>query len=561
MNEKGEVMASNTITMSLQEQIGQLLVAGFEGTRPSEEITDLIQHHRIGGVILFSRNTQHTQQVYALTQNLQRIARAAGHHYPLLIAIDQENGLVSRLGEGATIFPGNMALGAAGSEQLAHDVALATGQELKTLGINMNLAPVADVNNNPANPVIGVRSFGEDPQRVANLAAAAVKGYQQAGVISTLKHFPGHGDTAVDSHLALPTIPYTLERLEEVELVPFRSGIAAGAESVMTAHIYLPCIMQHEAQSALPASLSPAVIRGLLREKLGFAGVIVSDCMEMSAITETVGAEQGSVMALQAGTDLVLVSHLYSRQLDSLKAIAAALESGILGLETVRLAAERVVELKKRYLSWDNLPAPTALTALDWESHQRLSDRAYALSTTLVRNEDALIPLRVKPEERIFVLTQQKNTLSKVEDRHFPHEFLVECIRQRHEYVQTIFTSARAAAQEYSEILAASSSADTIIMATVNAHLDLRQAELMQCLAQSGRRVIGLAVRNPYDLLAFPQLRTYLVTYEYTRPALAAAVRVLFGETQAQGCLPVSLPGIYSLEHRERATVRGRQLN
>ncbi|TMC67220.1 MAG: glycoside hydrolase, partial [Chloroflexota bacterium] len=247
-------------------------------------------------------------------------------------------------------------------------------------------------------------------------AAAAVKGYQQAGVISTLKHFPGHGDTAVDSHLALPTIPYTLERLEEVELVPFRSGIAAGAESVMTAHIYLPCIMQHEAQFALPASLSPAVLRGLLREKLGFAGVIVSDCMEMSAITETVGAEQGSVMALQAGTDLVLVSHLYSRQLDSLKAIAAALESGILGLETVRLAAERVVELKKRYLSWDNLLAPTALTALDWESHQRLSDRAYALSTTLVRNEEALIPLRVKPAERIFVLTQQKNTLSKVED-------------------------------------------------------------------------------------------------------------------------------------------------
>ena len=181
MNEKGEVMASNTTNMSLQEQIGQLLVAGFEGTTPSKEITDLIQHHHVGGIILFSRNIQNTQQVYALTQKLQHIAQAAGHHYPLLIAIDQENGLVSRLGEGATIFPGNMALGAAGSEQLAHDVALATGQELKALGINMNLAPVADVNNNPANPVIGVRSFGEDPQRVAHLAAAAVKGYQQAG--------------------------------------------------------------------------------------------------------------------------------------------------------------------------------------------------------------------------------------------------------------------------------------------------------------------------------------------------------------------------------------------
>lgn len=537
-------MANNTMNMSLQEQIGQLLVAGFAGTTPSEEIIDLIQHHHVGGIILFSRNIQNSQQIYALTQQLQRIARAAGHHYPLLIATDQENGLVSRLGEGATLFPGNMALGASGSEQLVHDVAKATGQELKALGVNMNLAPVADVNNNPANPVIGVRSFGEDPQQVARLTAAAVQGYQQAGVISTLKHFPGHGDTAVDSHLALPTMPYTLERLEEVELVPFRSGIAAGAESVMIAHIYLPHIMQHEAQAALPATVSPTVIRGLLRERLGFAGVIISDCMEMSAITDTVGAEQGSVMALQAGTDLVLVSHRYSRQLGSLKAIAAALETGALSLETVRLAAERVIELKKRYLSWDNLPAPTALTTLDWESHQQLSDRAYALTTTLVRNEDALIPLHVKPTERIFVLTQEKNTLSKVEDKHFPHGFLVECIQQRHKRVQTIFTCLRPAAQECSEILAASSAADTIIMATVNAHLDQRQAELMQCLAQSGRRVIGLAVRNPYDLLAFPQLRTYLVTYEYTRPALAAAVRVLFGETQAQGHLPVSVPGI-----------------
>src|SRR6266699_1954371 len=189
MNEKGEVMASNTITMSVQEQIGQLLVAGFEGTTPSEEITDLIQHHRVGGVILFSRNIQHTQQVYALTQNLQRIARAAGHHYPLLIAIDQENGLVSRLGEGATIFPGNIALGAAGSEQLAHDVALATGQGLKARGINRNVAAVAAVNTNPAEPVIGVRSSAEDPQRVAPIAAAAITGYKQAAVTSTLNHF------------------------------------------------------------------------------------------------------------------------------------------------------------------------------------------------------------------------------------------------------------------------------------------------------------------------------------------------------------------------------------
>jgi beta-N-acetylhexosaminidase len=566
-------MTGYITNMSLQEQIGQLLVVGFPGTTPNQEIIDLIQRHHVGGIILFSRNIQNAQQVFALTQSLQNIAQAAGHQQPLLIAIDQENGIVSRLGEGATIFPGNMALGAIGSEQITHDVAQATGHELKALGINMNLAPVVDVNNNPTNPVIGVRSFGEDPRQVARLAAAAVKGLQSAGVISTLKHFPGHGDTAVDSHLALPTIPYTLERLEKIELLPFRSGIAAGAASVMIAHIYLPHIMQQEALSslsshpALPATLSPAVLQGLLRGKLGFDGVIISDCMEMSAVTETVGAEQGSVMALQAGTDLVLVSHLYNRQLGSLAAIATALEVGTLNPAIIQRAAERVLELKARYLSWDTLSTlstPTALTDLDRQSHQQLSEHAYSLAITLVRNEDALVPLRVEPTERIVVLTQQKNALTRVEDKYFPHEYLVECIRQRHPRVQTIVTALPSAAQECRDILATTSATDIIIMATVNAHLDQHQLELMRCLIQSDRRVIGLAVRNPYDLLAFPQLRTYLVTYEYTQPALAAAVRVLFGEIQPQGHLPVSLPGIYPLDplhNSEHAPVPGNPKN
>ncbi|HET9921588.1 MAG TPA: glycoside hydrolase family 3 N-terminal domain-containing protein, partial [Ktedonobacteraceae bacterium] len=228
--------------MTLEEQIGQLFMVGFAGTEPSQGIIDMISRYRVGGIILFSRNVRDTRQVLELTRSLQDIAHTAGHRYPLLIAIDQENGMVQRLGRGATQFPGNMALGAVGSEQMVYDVALATGRELRALGLNMNLAPVVDVNNNPANPVIGVRSFGEDPHQVARLAAAAVRGYREAGVIATLKHFPGHGDTAVDSHLSLPTLPFSLQRLENVELVPFRAGIEAGAESVMSAHIAFPAI-------------------------------------------------------------------------------------------------------------------------------------------------------------------------------------------------------------------------------------------------------------------------------------------------------------------------------
>ncbi len=557
-------MYSYTTDMTLEEQIGQLLMVGFWETVPSQEIIDLIQHYHVGGIILFSRNIQDAFQVFELTQNLQAIARAAGHRRPLLIAIDQENGNVRRLGQDATIFPGNMTLGAirrdphplrgrgnnrvprgeVGSEQVTYEVAQATGRELKALGINMNLAPVADINNNPANPVIGVRSFGEDPHEVARLTAAAVRGYRAAGIIATLKHFPGHGDTAVDSHLALPTVPSTPERLEAIELVPFRCGIEAGAPSVMTAHIYLPHIMT---QDVLPATISPTVIRDLLREKLGFTGVIISDCMEMNAITKTVGAERGALMALQAGNDLVLVSHTYLLQKGSFATIQTAVENGELAPDVVRQAAERVLQLKDRYLSWDNLPSSSALADVGSAAHRQLRDRAYELSTTLVRNQQALIPLHLAPHERILVLSQHKGAFSQAVDTYFSLEYLAACIRQRHENVQAISAPPSPTEDEYrQQILQTEGEADVIIMATVNAHLDQQQAKMMQGLMQTGRRVIGIAVGTPYDLLAFPQLGTYLVTYEYSQPALDAVVRVLFGEIPAQGHLPVSLPSLYT---------------
>lgn len=535
-------MHSYSARMTLEEQIGQLLVVGFWGTTPSPEVIDLIRNYHIGGIILFSRNVQDAQQVLELTHRLQMIAIRARHRAPLLIAIDQENGMVQRLGRGTTLFPGNMALGAIGSEQVVYNVAQATGRELKALGINMNLAPVVDVNNNPANPVIGVRSFGEDPHQVARLAAAAVKGYRAAGVISDLKHFPGHGDTAVDSHLALPTISSTLEQLEAIELVPFKSGIEAGADSVMIAHISFPALTHQE---ALPATVSPALVRGLLREKLGFDGVIISDCMEMNAVAETIGTERAAVMALQAGVDLVLVSHTYARQLGSIEAIQLALQAGDLPPEVVHRAAERVLRLKDRFLSWDSLPAAPVPVWVGGPSHRHLRNQAYELSTTLVRNDDALLPLRLDQAENVLVISPRGEGYTRVEDRRYPHEFLARSIRRRHDRVSAMFTSPSLAALEREEILRVVGASDLIIMATLNAHLDQQQAELMRDLLQTGRHVIGIAVGNPYDLLVFPQLRSYLVTYEYTKPALAAAVRVLFGEIQPHGHLPVSLPGLH----------------
>ena len=523
-------MSNYTDGMTLEERIGQTLMVGFPGTTAPREVVELIQRYRIGNILLFSRNARDAEQVQALTRHLQRAAREAGHAHPLLIAIDQENGIVQRLGEAATLFPGNMALGAIDSQEMAFDVARATGRELRALGINMNLAPVVDVNNNAANPVIGVRSFGEDPRLVARLGTAMMKGYQEAGVISCLKHFPGHGDTAVDSHLALPVIPHSLERLEAVELIPFRSGIEAGAASVMIAHVAFPALTHDD---ALPATLSSAVIEGLLRERMGYQGVIVSDCLEMRAISYTFGTQSASVMALQAGIDLALVSHHAEQQRGSFEAIREAALTGELSAQVIQRAAEHIVNLKARYLSWDEAPVE-----IDFAAHARLRDRAYELSTTLVRNEDALLPLRLLAGERIVVMSPVRNTMTMVEDRFYSDEMLLDNLRP---YASDVSLLTVASGADYDKLLREIGENDIIIVATVNAHLDEEQANVVRFLVANRRRVIGIAVRNPYDMQVFPQLKTYLATYEYTCPALAAAARVIFGEREAKGHLPVSV--------------------
>ncbi|HEV2660461.1 MAG TPA: beta-N-acetylhexosaminidase [Ktedonobacteraceae bacterium] len=526
--------------MTLEEQIGQLLMVGFSGHSVPQEIIELIERYHVGNIILFSRNIHEAEQVFALTSQLQDYARKAGQRFPLLIAIDQENGIVQRMGEVATLFPGNMALGAIGSQEIARAVAQATGEELRALGINMNLAPVVDVNNNPANPVIGVRSFGEDARQVGQLGGAMVQGYKEAGIVSCLKHFPGHGDTAVDSHLALPTIPYPPERLQQLELVPFRMGIAAGAECIMSAHIAFPAL---SGSTELPATLAPAIITGLLREQLGFEGVVMSDCLEMHAVLDAYGTGRGAVLALQAGIDLVLVSHHFERQRESIAAICTAVHQGELDPARIRISAGRIQALKAQHLSWDTLPSLGASKGIIASpAHQHLQERAYELSTTLVRNEAGLLPLRLQPGEQLVVLAQPRNILTMVEDRPFTDAILAAALREHCLQVRTVTTTGHTVHEAYQQVLAETGEGDILVVATVNAHIDQAQGELLRLLTTSGRRIIGIAVRNPYDLAAFPALQTYLVTYEYTRPSLQAAARVLFGERDAHGKLPVSMP-------------------
>jgi len=280
-------------------QIGQLFILGFDGPEPDDHLLGLIRDFGIGGVILFSRNIQTPLQTAKLVRNLQESSGI-----PLLIGIDQEGGTVSRLPSPFTSFPGNHALGRSGSPDLAYAFGQATARELSAVGINLNFAPVLDVNTHPENPVIGSRAFGEEPELVAKLGCAVIQGLQEEGVIACGKHFPGHGDTSLDSHLALPCVTHGKERLWNTEMLPFQRAIKHDLESIMTAHVLYP-----ELDPDLPVTLSPAIIQRILREKLGFNGVVFTDDLEMKAVEDGWGIEASCVLSLKAGADALLICH------------------------------------------------------------------------------------------------------------------------------------------------------------------------------------------------------------------------------------------------------------
>jgi beta-N-acetylhexosaminidase len=326
---------------------GQLLLAGFDGTVPSPEIVALIRDHGLGGVILYAKNCVDADQVAELTSSLQAETQEAGAEDPLFIAIDQEQGRVVRLREGVTLFPPMGEIARIGDPALVERVARVVSRELLALGINWNLAPVADVLSTPSCPV-GSRSFGSDPALVSTLVCAYVRGAVKEGMISCAKHFPGHGATEADSHFTSPRIERDLPSLRKVDLPPFRAAIAAGVPSVMTTHITFPSL-----DAALPATFSPEVIDGLLRRELAFEGVVVSDDLEMSGSSENFPLAEGALLALSAGVDMILVSGMLLPERDLpglLEHLGGALATGGMNPPRVQEALNRVTKLKKKYL-------------------------------------------------------------------------------------------------------------------------------------------------------------------------------------------------------------------
>jgi len=339
-------------------QAGQRLVVGFHGHEASADVKRMIRDYGAGNVILFARNVAGPEQVAELVRELQAVARAARHELPLFVAVDQEGGRVARMRSPWTEWPPMRAVGRRGSEDVARRVGEALAAELFACGIRLDFAPVMDVDTNPKNPVIGDRSFGDDPDLVGRLGVAMIRGLQGGGVAASAKHFPGHGDTDVDSHLDLPSVEHPRPRLEDVELRPFRRAIEAGVATVMTAHV----LVRH-LDEEMPATLSPRVVNGLLRNELGYGGVIVSDDLEMKAVADRWPRGEAAALAARAGCDLLSVCATHDRQVEAVEAVVKAVESEAISWSDMDDSCLRIRRLKERFLvPWQD-PEPRAARA------------------------------------------------------------------------------------------------------------------------------------------------------------------------------------------------------
>nr|WP_223155059.1 glycoside hydrolase family 3 N-terminal domain-containing protein [Alkalibacillus aidingensis] len=532
--------------LTIEEKVGRMLMPDFrnwDGENVTEmlpEIEQLVKDYHLGGVILFAENVQTTEQTAQLVSDYQEAAEKFG----LMMTIDQEGGIVTRLQSG-TDMPGNMALGATGSEDIAYDVGQAIGQELHSLGININFSPVMDVNNNPDNPVIGVRSFGEDPDLVADLGIAYTEGLQSAGVAATGKHFPGHGDTDVDSHLGLPEVPHDRERLEQVELYPFQQAMESGMDMIMTAHVTFPQIDDTKVTSeatgeeiALPATLSHKVLTELIREDMGYDGVITTDAMNMNAITDHFGPVDAAIRAVEAGSDIVLMPVGLEEVADGL---LDAIDNGDISEERIEASVERILTLKlERGIIKQENPQPVedkidnALQVVGAEEHQQVEKEAAEHSITLVKNEDHALPLSKDVDGEVVVVGN-----SFIDD-------LGDAVESYHDNTTVIQTSGSLTDDQLETI----ENAEAVIAGSYTFNVNGRspdhpEMELINSLPDmTDAPVIAVGIRNPYDIMAYPNVDGYLAQFGFNQASFAATAATIFGENQPTGTLPVTIPTI-----------------
>lgn len=553
--------------MSLQQKIGQLFVIEVYG-RDANNVSDAakagnqrlygvdtpaqaIAKYQPGGVIYFTTrgpdNIGDAAQVAKLSNGLQSAALQQRPKIPLNIAVDQEGGaLVARFGpaSGATQMPGQMALGAGGSTEDAARSAEVIGTELAAVGVTQDYAPVADVNLNPNNPVIGIRSAGADSAAVSDIVAAEVGGFDDGDLSSIAKHFPGHGDTGTDSHYGLPEVTHSREELEAIDLPPFKAAIDAGIDAIMTAHVTVPAIDP----SGEPATMSEPILTGLLREEMGFDGLIVTDALDMQGASATYPPDVAPVEAFLAGADQLLIPP----QMDTAyAAVLDAVKDGTISRQRLDESVYRILEhkLENKIFESPYVDVAAAPAVFSNPVHkadaQAISDR----TTTLVKNDDDLLPL-APGAKNVLVAGWGVDTTAGI----------AAGLQKRGATTQVLQSGTTPTDAQIDAAVAAAAGKDLVVVPTNNAWqinpatgqptpASVAQTKLVKALLATDTPVIVTAMRNPYDVTSFPEAATVLDTYGYTSHQLESLVRVLYGEVNPSGKLPVEIPDLFPLGH------------
>lgn len=538
--EKEQNMRSLLDSLPTKTLISQLIMIDFPGPRPDSAYQEDFLNHPWGGVILFAKNIVDEAQLVELTGYLQQISRSSLPSLPLLIGVDHEGGIVTRFNfPSMTPLCGNMALGATGNAEYARQAARICAVELRKMGINTDFAPVLDVNNNPQNPIIGARSFGESPDLVTDMGLAYIRGLREGGIIATAKHFPGHGDTSWDTHSSLPTIPHSMERLESIELKPFQAAVREDVDMIMTAHITFPAL---EPTEGLPATLSHRILTGLLRERMGYRGVIVTDSMAMKAITSAFGYQEAALMALQAGADLLLLCGSRDEQISTLNYLEKAVETGKLTRERLLASAERLFHLRSR------VAENVSLQASDSPENRRAAMTAITqASITLVKNDDLLLPL--SRDCRLAVVLPRCFPLSPLGEAVFSPT-LVDHLAGYTGNIKKVEYDAKTGAID-DDMLRESlkQSQFALFCAFCNGRLPEGQREIFNKMQREGTPVIVISLNSPYVLIDIPDARSCIYCYNYGDISMETLASVLFGKHKPAGRLPVSLPGLFPQDY------------
>lgn len=600
-----EVMATDSASkakeivsnMTLEEKLGQMIMPDFrmwqeEGTKePSDlteinsEVAEIIDKYDLGGVILFAENVKEISQTTTLIHDLQEVAiNDKDGNLPLLITLDQEGGIVTRLGEGTNL-PGNMALGATRSEKSSYDAGYLIGRELNALGVNVNFAPVLDTNNNPENPVIGVRSISSNPELVGKLGKNIAKGIQDQGVAATAKHFPGHGDTSTDSHYGLPMVNKSIEELRETELKPFKIAIENGIDMIMTAHIQFPQIEKDTfiskkdgSQIVIPATLSDDIITGILREEMGYDGVVITDAMNMKAISDHFGELESTKMAINAGIDIILMPTILRNNEDVKKldyivnGILDSIKSGEIKEEEITDSVERIVklkidrgiiDLKNNNVSLEEKIKKAKETVGSIEN-RNIERRIAEEAITITKNEDNILPLNPKEGEKVLLIAPNESQIHSMKfgiNRLIHENSLNKIQLDTYEYnnIGVIDDVLREKIESSDYIIVASlaSNANHLKPGTWNRDLPRSVIDYGNKL---NKDTVLISLRNPYDLAAYDNAKAQVVSYGFkgmdptegdtlfptksSGPNIPASMGVIFGVVEPKGKLPVDIPSL-----------------